>query len=49
MSALDEQLRECQERCSRYETALRMIAGELQCADSLMSNQDIARAALQAR
>jgi hypothetical protein len=33
------------EKLKKYETALRIIAGELQC-DSLMSNQDVAREAL---
>lgn len=32
----------------RYRDALKMIAGEKQCPDSLMGNTDIARAALSA-
>ena len=32
-------------RVTALETALRVIAGEQQCVDNLMSNQDIARAA----
>ena len=35
-----------EDRCARLEKALRIIAGEQQCADNLMSDKDIARAAL---
>lgn len=37
---------EAAERIERLETALRIIAGREQCADNLMSNAEVAAAAL---